>query len=239
MIYDAFLSYAGEDTQFASEIVGGLKSNGFAIWYAPLNLKVGDKLLDSIEQGMSQSRTGILLISKNYLVKGWTNYEMDTFIREYIESGKKILPIWVGVQKEEVATRHSGLAGIVALNASIGHHNLVSKLCEVLAQHAPSRGVIPSWESPIHRFLQGEGEINLGTINGPATTLWEFIIHAKDNEYPLFLGGQVYSKDDLLFQAAQLLPHVPEEAVRWVGKDGKDNIWRMCVKAGYDPKDYA
>lgn len=93
--HDAFLSYASEDTKFASNIVQSLNSRGFKIWYAPIDLKVGEKLLDSIEKGMNESLYGILLISKTYLQKGWTNYEMDILIRENIEKDRKILPIFL------------------------------------------------------------------------------------------------------------------------------------------------
>lgn len=40
--------------------------------------------------------------------------------------------------------------------------------------------VIPSYENLKWRFLQGRGEINIGSENGPASTLWEFLIHAQD-----------------------------------------------------------
>jgi hypothetical protein len=67
--FESFLSFASEDEDFARELVGALKSNGFNIWYAPLNLTVGDKLLDSIENGLNESSSGILLITANYLKK--------------------------------------------------------------------------------------------------------------------------------------------------------------------------
>lgn len=86
--HDAFLSYASEDAKLASQIVQVLNSRGLKIWYAPIKLKVGDKLLDSIEKGMKESLCGILLISPSYLEKNWTNYEMDTLIRDNIERKK-------------------------------------------------------------------------------------------------------------------------------------------------------
>ena len=235
--FDSFLSYAGEDTQLATEIAGALKSRGFRIWYAPFDLAVGDKLLDSIEKGMMKSRSGILLISPSYLDKGWTNFEMDTLIRQNIESDKKIFPIWHDVEKSDVEKRHTGLGGIVSLKTDVGLSNLVVQLTQALASFAPTIGVIPSYESPAFRFLQGRGEITLGH-NGPATTLWELLIHANVEEYPIYLDGRLYSKDDLLFAAAQLLPHIPEEVRKWVKEDGRQKIWNMCVESGHNPSYY-
>lgn len=234
--YDSFLSYAEEDTKIAFEIVGALKANGFRIWYAPIELSVGDKLLDSIEKGMINSSSGILLISPDYLHKVWTNYEMDTLIRQNIDNDKKIFPIWHNVDKADVEKRHPGLGGIVALKTSINRTELITKLTKVLAKFAPTLGVIPSYESPKFRFLQGRGEISLGSESGPATTLWEFLIHAKDSQYPLYLDGSLYSREDLLLEAAQLIPHIPDEVRRWVREEGRKKVWDMCVEAGLDPK---
>ena len=108
--FSVFISYVSEDTSLASEIAGGLKANGITVWYDKFALKVGDQLLDSIEDGLKESKAGILLISTFYLQKGWTNYEMDTLIRKSIEQGSKLLLIWHGVSKEEVENRHPGLA---------------------------------------------------------------------------------------------------------------------------------
>ena len=233
---DAFMSYAGEDTPTAKTIVSGLETRGFNIWYAPVDLKIGQKLLDSVEEGMNSSRSGILLISKAYLVKGWTNYEMDTLIRQSIEGEKNLFPIWDKVTKEEVSNRHAGLAGIVALRTDEGLQQIIDKLTGAMSSYAPTIGVIPIYESPKWRFLQGRGEINLGSQDGPATTIWELLLHNKDSKYPIYLDGELFSKEDLLLQAAQLLPHIPDVVDNWIRKEGREKLWEMCKEAGIDPK---
>lgn len=233
--YDSFFSYAGEDEKISSEIVGALKAVGFRIWYAPVNLMPGEKLLDSIEKGMAQANSGMLLISQAYLNKGWTNYEMDTLIRNHIENEKKVFPIWHNVEKADIEKRHPGLSGIIGVNTNIRIPMLISKLTDVLSKFAPTLGVIPSYESPSWRFLQGRSEITIGS-DGPATTLWEFLIYEKDEQYPLYLDSKLYSKEDLLWEAAQLLPHIPDIVDNWVGKEGRYRIWDMCRKTGIDPK---
>ena len=84
--FDVFISYASEDSQFASELAGGLMSRGFKVWYAEFELRVGDKVLESIERGLSDSAFGILLISRYYLSKRWTSYEMDILIKYLLGS---------------------------------------------------------------------------------------------------------------------------------------------------------
>lgn len=236
--HDAFLSYSSEDTELASELFKALAARGFRIWYAPVGLKIGDKLLDSIEKGMRESKYGILLLSRSYLAKGWTNYEMDILIRESVEHGRKLLPIWHGVSKQEVSIRHSGLAGIVAIDSAEGIGSIVPKLTKVLSDNAQTIAVIPSYESPKWRFLQGRGEININSEGGPASNLWEFLIYSEDANYPLFIEGESFTKDDLLLHAAQLLPHVQDELSHTLAKHRKD-LYELCRSAGIDPDVFA
>jgi len=90
--FHAFLSYAGEDRLFVEQLAGALKARGFKIWHADSVLEPGDKLLESIDRGLMGSSYGILLISPDYLRKGWPQYEMDILIRQHIEHGKTLFP---------------------------------------------------------------------------------------------------------------------------------------------------
>ncbi|QMV19737.1 TIR domain-containing protein [Granulicella sp. 5B5] len=234
-MHDAFISYAFEDNDFASDIAYGLKANGLSVWFAPISLGVGDKLLDSVEGGIQKARTGVLILSPAYLAKGWTTYEMDILVRQHIEKKKKILPIWRNVSKEEVESRHAGLSGIFALTQMDPMERVLSKLVEAMSDGARVRGVIPSYEDPARRFLVGLGEVNLQSTEGPATSIFKFLIHTKDEDYPLWLAGRTYSKEDLLLQVAQLLGPDPERAKQRIGEDGYKKLWKMCVEHDLDP----
>ena len=225
-----------EDNDFASDIALGLKANGLTVWFAPLSLKVGDKLLDSIEAGLQVSRSGVLVLSKHYLAKKWTSYEMDILVRQHIEGDKKILPVWLGVNKAEVEERHIGLSGIVAITETDQIRHVVSKLVESLSDGAPSRGVIPLYEDPAYRFLSGQGSVNLQTSQGPAATIFELLVHGKDSQFPFWLAGRVYSKKELLFRVAELLTRVPDKVRSLVKEDGYNKLWEMCVEHDLDPK---
>lgn len=236
--YDGFISYATEDLDFATQLVLELKQNGLRVWFAEMSLKVGDKLLPSIEQGIEKSKFGVLLVSVHYLEKGWTNYEMDILLRQSIDKGKKLLPIWHGVTKQQVERKWPGLAGIWAVTETSNVHNVTVKLIEAMSSGAPSRGIAPGWESPVHRFLNGTGEVKLNSPDGPATTIFEFVITSQDSDYPFWLGGKLYTKKDLLFQVARLLGPVPDRVKKWVQEDGYKKLWKMCLENGIDPKEF-
>lgn len=101
-------------------------------------------------------------------------------------------------------------------------------------QNAPTIGLIPPYEYPAFRFLQGRGEIMLNSEDGPVTTLWEFLIHSRDSDYPLLLDGELFAKEDLLLIAADLLPQISDVIEHWVRKEGREKIIKMCQEIGIE-----
>ncbi len=237
-MHDSFISYAEEDNDFVSKLVTGLKDNGLDIWYAPISLKVGDQLLDAIEKGLSESRVGILILSPSYISKGWTSYEMDILIRQRVENKKKILPIWLGVTKKDIENKHTGLSGIVGITDTTDVNDVVSRLVEVLSDEAPYRGIIPSWENPVYRFLSGVGEVNLQTIKGQTTTIFELLIHHRDDQFPFWLAGKSYSKMELLSEVAHIIKADPDRVKKWVSDEHYQKLWDMCEEYGLNPDWY-
>ena len=233
---DTFISYAGEDNDFASQIAHGLISNGISVWFAPLSLKVGDSLLSSIGQGINESKTGILILSSYYLEKGWTTHEMDILVRQHIENKKKLLPIWLDVTKKQIDNKCPSLSGIYAITDTSSMAQVLPSLIKVLSENCPSRGIIPSWEKPGHRFLNGLGEVNIRTEEGGATTIFELLLFSDNAQFPFWLAGKTYTKSELLFHIAQLLGPVPDRVKNWVGEDGYKKLWNMCVEHDFDPK---
>ena len=235
-MHDSFISYAFEDSEFATNVAFGLKNNGLSVWFAPLSLKVGDTLLDSIEKGLNESRTGILVLSPSYLAKNWTKYEMDILIRQYVDAGKKLLPIWLNVTKQDIEKKHIGLSGIFGISDTASVPAIVSQLVEVLSDGAPFRGLVPIWEEPVNRFFRGTGEINLQSIDGQTTSIFELLVHCKDDEFPFWLAGKSYTQQELLKHVAMVIGPDPDLVKKWVQEDGYEKLLDMCIENGWDPK---
>ncbi len=233
-----FISYATEDSHFANEIAYGLRANGFQIWFAPFSLRAGQGLLDSINDGLSSSSAGIIVISRDYLVRGWTHYEMDILMQRKIEHGTKLLPIWFGVTKADVEAKHPGIAGIVAITNAESAQNVVSELIRSLSDEAPTRAVVPTWEDPAWRFLNGVGEVQLNRPGSQVTTIFEFLLHSRDDEYPLWLAGKTYSKRDLAFHVAELVGPVPERVKGWVREEGFQRLLQLLRDLDIDPRQF-
>ena len=125
--------------------------------------------------------------------------------------------------------------------ASLREHKIGVKICLTKSISFRSEGylstklVIPSWELPEHRFLEGLGELLVGNDKGSATTLWELLIHFDDSEYPVMIAGNLFTKKDLVFKAAQNLAGDRSRALPSVGEDGITKIREMCRTVGIDP----
>ena len=136
-MYDVFISYASEDkTAIAEPLANELNKCGYKVWFDEFAISVGDGLRRSIDRGMSNSRYGIVILSKNFFCKGWTNYELDGLVEMNIESPGILLPIWFNVSKKEVAEYSRSLSNIMAINASVlSIENIVQKLNEKLGEY--------------------------------------------------------------------------------------------------------
>lgn len=117
--YDVFISHASEDKDaVVRPLANALKSKGLSVWYDEFELKIGDSLRRKIDQGLSKSKFGIVVISRSFIKKGWTNYELDGLMTKAISGQQTLLPIWHDITKQEVIDYSPSLADKVARNTS-------------------------------------------------------------------------------------------------------------------------
>ena len=91
-----FLSYSFKDKQFAKKIADDLKANGIRVWYDEYDLKLGDNLLEKINEGLSKSAYFGVILSKSYLESKWANKELEFMLKkEAKQKMNKILPILI------------------------------------------------------------------------------------------------------------------------------------------------
>ena len=113
--FDVFISHASEDKDtVARPLAEALKNNGLSVWYDEFELKIGDSLRRKIDKGIANSNFGIIIISRDFINKGWTNYELDGLITRAVNGEQTMLPVWHNVTKREVINYSPSLADKLA-----------------------------------------------------------------------------------------------------------------------------
>ncbi len=125
---DFFISYASEDRSFVEELVHELEENGLSYWVDSEDLKIGDSLRKVIDQGVQESKFGIIVLSSKYMGKYWTNVELVGLLNKETVENQVVLPIWHNVDESDVKKFSLTFADKVALTSKIGVKEIVKKL---------------------------------------------------------------------------------------------------------------
>ena len=134
--YDVFVSHATEDKEsFSDEFVRILREKyNLKVWYDAISIKWGDSIRTEIDKGLKKSKFGVVILSRSYVSKYWTNYELEGLFQREVNGGKLILPIWHNITKQEVQQFSLSLAGKMAMNtAFMTPDEIAKKLSELVA----------------------------------------------------------------------------------------------------------
>lgn len=117
--HDVFISHASEDKdEIVRPLAVALRNAGLSVWYDEFELKIGDSLRQKIDRGLAKSRFGIVVLSKSFIKKGWTNYELDGIITKVVSGEQVLLPIWHNITKQEVVDFSPSIADKLARNTA-------------------------------------------------------------------------------------------------------------------------
>lgn len=113
--FDVFISHASEDKdEVVRPLAEALRSHGLEVWYDEFELRIGMSLRRTIDKGIASSRFGVVVMSKAFFGKGWTNYELDGIVTRSVTAEQTVLPIWHNVSKQEVMGYSPSLADKLA-----------------------------------------------------------------------------------------------------------------------------
>jgi TIR domain len=130
----AFISHDSRDKAVAHKIALGLQRLLCPVWYDEFSLKVGDNLRESIEKGLKSCRKCVVILSQSFFSNsGWTRTEFDAiFTREIMDRQNLVLPVWLGVTKNDVYEYCPNLVNVMGLNWELGEEEVCRKLGEVV-----------------------------------------------------------------------------------------------------------
>ena len=124
---DLFISHASEDKDFVGPLATALMAEGLNIWYDEYEFQIGDNIRAKIDQGLLQSRYGLVVLSPAFFEKYWPQYEMDGLFTKQSAGESVILPIWHRLTMDEISRRSLSLTNIFALNSSTDSAEVIAR----------------------------------------------------------------------------------------------------------------
>jgi uncharacterized protein YjbI with pentapeptide repeats len=125
--WDFFVSHATTDKEsVVLPLVTALRQRGQRIWYDDLEIKPADDLQTVINRGIDSSLFGIVVVSKSFFGRRWTEAEIKALTR------RRVFLVLNGVSAEELATIRPALAGRYAVPFQLGVEKVADKLVEAI-----------------------------------------------------------------------------------------------------------
>lgn len=119
LTWDVFISHASEDKDaVARPLRDALTGAGITVWLDEAQMKIGHSLRRKIDDGIRSSRFGVVILSKAFFRKGWTNHELDGLVTRTVAGEQSLLPIWHDLTAEDVRGFSPTLADKVAMSTA-------------------------------------------------------------------------------------------------------------------------
>lgn len=117
--YDVFLSHANKDKiDIVDNLNSSLERLGVKIFYDKKTLEWGDKWKDRILDGVNRSEFAIIVISKNFFDREWTEKELNELLNRQNREGQKIiLPIVHNITNDDLRRKYPSIADIQTIDS--------------------------------------------------------------------------------------------------------------------------
>jgi uncharacterized protein YjbI with pentapeptide repeats len=89
--YSCFISYSNRDSAFARKLHADLQNNGVRCWFAPQDLKIGDRIRYRIDDSIRVYDKLLLILSENSVSSQWVEQEVETALAKEREQGQIVL----------------------------------------------------------------------------------------------------------------------------------------------------
>jgi len=80
--FTCFISFSSKDNRFAEKLNADLRKQGVRCWFAPEDMKIGDKIRDTIEKTIRSYDKLLLIVSKHSINSAWVEKEVETALEE-------------------------------------------------------------------------------------------------------------------------------------------------------------
>ena len=92
--YSCFISYSTRDDEFVDRLYADLQVKGVRCWFAPEDLKIGDRFRQRIDDAIRLHDRLLIVLSKNSVRSAWVQEEVEACLeREQRENRPVLFPI--------------------------------------------------------------------------------------------------------------------------------------------------
>jgi hypothetical protein len=143
--WDVFVSHATEDKdRVALPLAEKLKQAGLRPWLDRTDVDPGDNLRRKVNEGLSRSRFGVVILSDTFFEKKWTVDELDALMAMERPGHEIVIPLLHCVSPASLAERYPLLANRACLDTSGGLEHVAAEIIRVVLKRgsqSPSESV--------------------------------------------------------------------------------------------------
>lgn len=89
--YSCFLSYSSKDEVFARRLYADLQAKNIRTWFAPEDLKIGDRFRPRIDEAIRFHDKLVLVLSTSSVASDWVETEVESALEREQHEGKDVL----------------------------------------------------------------------------------------------------------------------------------------------------
>jgi hypothetical protein len=89
--YSCFISYSSKDDDFARRLHADLQQQGIRCWFAPEDLKIGDKFRMRIDESIRVHDKLMVILSENSIRSPWVEEEVEAALEKERKQNKLVL----------------------------------------------------------------------------------------------------------------------------------------------------
>ncbi|RXI05072.1 hypothetical protein DVH24_006329 [Malus domestica] len=145
--YDVFLSFRGEDTRrtFTDHLYTALNNKGFLTFRDDDELERGEDIKPGLQKAIRQSKTSVVVFSKDYASSGWCLDELVMILeRKRTTSDHVVLPVFYDVDPSHARKQTGSIGKAFASHEKTQSPNKVRGWREALAELADLAGMVLS-----------------------------------------------------------------------------------------------
>ncbi len=116
--YSCFISYSSKDDEFAKRLHADLQDTGVRCWFAPEDLKIGERVRPGIDEAIRLHDKLLLILSKDSVQSPWVESEVEAAL-ERERRTKRVVLFPIRIDDAVMRTRRAWAAEIRRTGTSV------------------------------------------------------------------------------------------------------------------------